>query len=351
MSNDPDMFMVRHHTNDGHNLSVGEPAFLQHSLDFLNILEPIDNLHYPIVGGEKFLLEELHKLHPNFKHIVVTVGAKQGLLASLYALGQDYRYQTISKDRNTGEELAYNHIVYGKRLVHHPAPHWPSFPTLSKLSGMGFTSTPDAAAIRIVTSPNNPNGKEISLNTPLDIWDAAYFNPLFPLYGHTQALNGRMAVFSAAKMFGVSAYRIGWVGTNEASLAKFAAEYVEKSTTGVCILAQNQMAGILRHIRRYGDGIPEFEKARKILEQNATNLHRALDSYIDIYEGAPKGMFAWIKAKDAAKFANALNMAKVQVVPGLACGMTEAGWFRLSIGWQTEYLDKALIDLKKELDA
>jgi histidinol-phosphate/aromatic aminotransferase/cobyric acid decarboxylase-like protein len=349
MANDPDAYMVRHH-NDGYNLSVGEPVFLQQKLDFLTIIEPIFNLHYPLVGGEKDLLKELHKLHPNFKHIVVTNGAKQGLLASFYALNQNYDYETISVDRKTKEEIKYKHTINGSSLVYTPAPHWPSFPTLAKLSNIGFTHMQDAAAIKLLTSPNNPDGLEVDDSVPCDIWDAAYYNPLYPVYGHTHALTARISVFSGAKMFGVSSFRIGWVGTNDDRIAKFVAEYVEKSTTGVSVLSQTQMSGILRHTRLYGDGKLELEKASKVLESNAESFHRYLDKYLDLYKGAPKGMFTFVKVRDLEKFQNALATAKVQVVPGRACGMQEDGWFRFSIGWQPEYLDPALRELKKVLD-
>lgn len=329
---DSDMFMVRHHT-DGHNLSVGEPAFLQHTLDFLTIVEPIENLHYPLVGGEKELLEELHKLHPKYKYIVVANGAKQALLASIYALKEQHPAST--------------------EFVEHVAPYWPSFPTLARLSGLKFTTAPPvpyAGSITIATSPNNPNGEEPRIIELFDIWDAAYYNPYFPVYGHTKALEAKIAIFSGSKMFGVSSFRIGWLCTDNEYLAKLAAEYVEKSTTGVSGLSQTQMAGILRHVRRYKDAVPEFMKARKLLELNANSFHRALDSHIDIYKGAPQGMFAFIKVKDEQKFTGALKTAKIQVVPGYACGMTESGWFRFSLGWQSEYLDAALIDLGKVLN-
>jgi aspartate/methionine/tyrosine aminotransferase len=324
---DSDMFMVRHHT-DGHNLSVGEPAFLQHTLDFLTILEPVENLYYPLVGGEKELLEELHRLHPKYKYIVVANGAKQALLASIYALKEQH---PVSSE-----------------YVEHSAPYWPSFPTLAKLSGLKF-SVKTVDGIRIVTSPNNPDGME-SITDPPDIWDAAYYNPFYPVYGHTKELAAKITIFSGSKMFGVSSFRIGWLCTDNEYLAKLAAEYVEKSTTGVSGLSQTQMAGILRHVRRYKDAVPEFMKARKLLELNANSFHRALDSHIDIYKGAPQGMFAFIKVKDEQKFTGALKTAKIQVVPGHACGMTESGWFRFSIGWQSEYLDAALIDLGKALN-
>jgi alliinase-like protein len=349
MSLENDMFMVRSHV-DGHNLSVGEPDFLQKNLDFLTIVEPIIDLNYPILGGEKELIEELHRLHPKFKYIVVTNGAKQGILAAIYALSQDFTFETSSTDRKSGEKLIYKHKVYGRKLVHHSAPFWPSFKTLTNLSGLSFTSSPDSAAIKIVTSPNNPNGSEGDDESSIDIWDAAYFNPLFPVYGHTKEFKATTTIFSGSKMFGVSGFRIGWLCTDDERIAKLAAQYVEATTTGVSLLSQAQMAGILRHARRFGDAIPEFKKSKKVLENNAEVFHESLDSYIDIYEGAPKGMFAFVKVKELEKFNNALKKAKVQVVPGHVCGMREEGWIRFSLGWQTEYLEKALIDLKKALN-
>jgi histidinol-phosphate/aromatic aminotransferase/cobyric acid decarboxylase-like protein len=350
MSFDNDQLMVRTVEPGGFSLSAGEPSFLQDTLSFLKTVEvPTEPLRYPALGGEKDLLEELHRLHPEFKYIVVANGCKQALLGSLHALSQTRTFETIIKERNK-EPVTKIDIVHGRHLVYHKAPYWPSYTTLARLSGMHFTSRYDPNAIRIVTSPGNPDGTEIEDNEPVDVLDNAYINPIFPVYGHTKRPKALINCFSGSKMFGLSGIRIGWMGTDDPFIAKKVAEYVESSTTGVSLLSQLHMASVLRHVRRFQDAVPEFIKAQKVLHSNFDSLGLLLGEFcIKMNVEAKRGMFGFIQLKDPPKFDLALKSSKVSVVPGKACGMKEDGWYRLSLGWGNDYTQRALQALRKEL--
>ena len=350
MSFDNDSLMVRGSESGGFNIAAGEPAFITDTLSFLNTVEiPTEPLRYPKLGGESELLEELHRLHPEFKHVVVANGCKQALLSSLHVLSQTRTFETVVRERNK-EPVTKTELVQGRHLVYHKAPYWPSFKTISQISHMGFTSSYDINAIRIATSPNNPDGSEVDDNEPVDILDASYFNPIYAVYGHTKRPNALINCFSGSKMFGLSGIRIGWMCTNDSFIAKKVAEYVESTTTGVSLLSQLHMASVLRHSRRFQDAVPEFIKAQKILHSNFDSLGLLLGEFCITMNVQPrKGMFGWIQVKDHAKFDLALKASKVSVVPGRACGMKEDGWYRLSLGWGNDYTERALHALRKEL--
>ena len=256
--------------------------------------------------------------------------------------------ETIVRERNK-EPVTHKELVHGRSLIYHSAPYWPSYKSLAKIAGMGFTNAKDIAAIKVSTSPNNPDGSEADPNESVDILDCAYYHPFHPVYGHTQKPHGTVNVFSGSKMFGLSGLRVGWAGTNHKGLAEKMGHYVEMSTTGVSLLSQMHMAAILRHVRRFQDAVPEFKKAQLVLQSNAGHFVLLLGEFCDKMSGCPKGMFQWVKAKDPIKFDLALKRAKVSYVPGSACGMTEHGWYRFSMGWMGSYTEMALRALRREL--
>ena len=111
---------------------------------------------YPTLGGDEGLRDALRAYHlrvhgKHYDHVVITTGAKQALLAGIYALREDDLLTSL----------------------YHPTPYWPSYPVLAKLSGLDFfTTDAGALSLRVATAPNNPNGSEIIEARPY-ILDAA----------------------------------------------------------------------------------------------------------------------------------------------------------------------------------
>ena len=69
------MFMVRTSEQGGYQLAAGEPAFIQDTLQFLNIVEPItEPLRYPSLNGEPELLEEYIICIPNLNILSSAMG-------------------------------------------------------------------------------------------------------------------------------------------------------------------------------------------------------------------------------------------------------------------------------------
>lgn len=323
------MSMVRDHVEGEFNLAVGEPFFLQKGV--YGPLYPTGYktpVLYPALGGEKKLVDLLKARHPD-KHIVVTNGAKQALAASIYAI-----------DRSSNGHSS---------AVYHPAPYWPSYPTIASMSGLGFRANHGLATdVTVITYPNNPTGVQPSLmDQEYDIWDAAYASLIYGFTGKEP--KHKMSVWSAAKLFGVSGYRIGWVATENERLAQLAAEFVEKTTSGVSILSQMFLYRLLGEIKSSSlHSEEQFTKIGSELLCETSNEFMHLAMHVPIFErieGHPlcgQGMFAWVKAKDPARFELALELAKVKVVAGKHCGQNEPGWYRISLGVMPDVMRAAV---------
>lgn len=328
-----DMQLVRSHDPGSFNLAVGEPFFLQEHLPFAQAIAPCGPFLYPQSRGEPELLFELERRHHGM-HCVVTNGAKQAISACLSA----YK------------------VVYGKTYAHHSPPYWPSYPILAhKELELGLNppmgcldsgSVPQMdppGEVRIVTSPNNPDGGESTEDC--DIWDAAYAHSV---YGFTKPPDHwNVAIYSAAKLFSLSGLRVGWIVTADAKLADAVSTYVERFTSGVCVTSQRHVAAVLKHLRVHDDHA-FFDEARKQLLRNGEVFKRLMGDRVANFAGVPRtgmGMFAWFCVADPEPFEVALATSKVRVVTGEACGWPAtpgSSWYRMSMGHHERHTEQAL---------
>ena len=301
-----DMALVRDNVPGGFNLAVGEPYFLHEVYGSLYPQHFGGKVTYPLLTGDPELVEMLRQRFGG-QHVVITNGAKQALLASCYAL-------QLQRDRDPDQQ-------YDFLQVYHPAPFWPTYPTIADLSGLGFTSVGMSKnSLNILTAPNNPNGSmEDQTRLQWDIWDAAYASRI---YGWDYLVPfHRISVWSGAKLYGPSGYRVGWLATSDKHLATLAAEYVEKTTSGVATPSQYFMKGLLKNLASLS---PEedarlHQKARKML-LDTSNEFMELRHHFKTVDGVPlhgAGMFAWVQAKDPDDFKRLLGLAKVKVVSGM----------------------------------
>lgn len=334
-----DMQLVRTHEEGGFNLAVGEPFFLEDHLAFAQAVCPEPPFYYPQSRGEPELLRELERRHQGL-HVVVANGGKQAISAALAAYAE----------------------VYGATSATHSVPYWVSYPVLARREFPTFGLNPDekqqgtvasyfdtpTAPVRITTSPNNPDGVE-SPDKDCDIFDAAYASPV---YGFTTPpRHWTVAIYSASKMLGLSGLRVGWAVTTDARLAASMATFVERFTSGVCVTAQRHVAAVLAHLRRHDDHA-YFDAARRDLLANGKTFMDLLGDRMLTVQGVPttgKGMFAWfqVPAADQESFKAALVTAKVRLVTGEACGATEPGWWRMSMGQRPNVTQEALEALSR----
>jgi aspartate/methionine/tyrosine aminotransferase len=332
-----DLQMARGSADGEFNLAIGEPFFLQQILlPAVKLDEHPQPLTYPQVGGEDQLKEQLHRLYPQYQYVVVTNGCKQAIEAAFYA---------------------FRKVEMRDRVFHH-TPYWPSYPTLAANRGLQFnTVSHREMTIFVATSPNNPDGTELPAN-PLwkkyrygigpvwDLWDAAYAHPMYGYQGVPP--EHRVAVFSAAKLLGLSGLRVGWLCTNDQKLAEKAAYFVEITTSGVSVSSQVTVAAYLRAFSDPNQMMKLTDlgfEARAALMTNGDLFYSNIGHLVSGTRGVPasgQGMFAWFKARNPEVFDRALKQAKVKVVTGDACGEKEPGWYRMSMGQMPEYTEQAL---------
>ncbi len=324
-----DSQMIVRNSEDGvYNFSLGEPYFLQQAFaETFNFSSASSNkdFPYPSYGGQSSLIEELKHLHPG-KHIVVANGGKQSLLAAMYAFKQSTENDDLT--------------------VHHTAPFWPSYPGLSYSSGLNFSTTDlGPHSLSVITAPNNPSGSvKFNKDKTYDVADMAYAHKI---YGYEETPKNLVAVYSASKVYGLSGYRIGWLVTEDEKLAESARHYVEITTSGVSSLSQAAMTNVLQ-IFRHNEGLVNkfYELGEKYLKINADIFNSTIAQFCDQVYGVPTygagggGMFAWAHVSLYEKFAAAVKEAKILLVSGESCGMTEKGWVRISMG-QTNDITKA----------
>lgn len=331
------MQLIARGASDGDNLAIGSPDLIERELRTGGWPSPYPSF-YPAPEGSPRLLDELRVGHPG-RHVVVTNGAKQALLAAFYAY-----QQTGSKD------------------VYHQAPYWPSYPTLARLAGLRFfsdetemrNSAPSGeewSYVRALTSPNNPDGRQS--NYPCDIWDAVYASSIYGWDGVEPTAT--TIVSSLSKLLGLPGLRVGWLATKDPELARLAAQYVEITTSGVSTLAQEAAAAALRWVRENeAKALQRVEVIQALLATNGQAFNALIGPSCAIVRGVPRdgtGMFAWFKVWDdeAMVFKAALQRAKITLVSGAACGMTEPGWWRMNMALDTRTTRAALERLAKEL--
>lgn len=335
-----DIQMSRSHNGEGWNLALGEPVALQEGLRAAHAQVLGGNYAYPKMNGEPELVEVLRKKYPG-KHIVVANGAKHALLASFYAL----------RDR---------------LFVYHRPPYWPSYPTLAKIAGLKFVdtfidATPSVTQrITCETYPNNPAPYDnFSSYTP-NIWDAVYADK--KLYGWDgEEVPAGIKIEGAAKMFGLAGLRVGWLVTPSEAIAREASNYVEMTTSGVCVSAQRHVAGVFTFFERYDPEETIKAKVGKVIKENGAIWRHYLRNYIPEEDtmGVPvdhPGMFAFFKtaghSDSDVDFKEALSRAKVSLVTGEACGYRPefyGHWWRMNMGHTNDYTEQALKALSKEL--
>jgi aspartate/methionine/tyrosine aminotransferase len=260
-------------------LGYGNPGFLQEEWaqnNFLNSLNTRSLMPYKFAKKNDLKLEkeilELHIANTNVKisdktRIVVSVGAVQSLQAAMYAL------KTIK----------------GLNQLYIPKPYWVRFNDFAKL--MGLTIVDQAVnSISLVTSPNNPDGKDQS-NIPTDIRDACYNWTHYT--DNVKEFDDLISIFSLSKLSGHSSTRIGWAVVQDPAVADLMQYYVNIITSGVSIEAQKNAAEIIHYINNNKSFLIN---AKEILVNRYKDVVNVIETQkIPIKVLSDQGMFLYIK--------------------------------------------------------
>jgi aspartate/methionine/tyrosine aminotransferase len=256
--------------------------------------------------------------------VTVTVGAKNGLFLVFKALSR-----------------------LGYKRIFSDAPYWVSFPAIASEAGLEFVvNSPEdnfrsldvSTDVLLITSPNNPNSAltsresvdAIRLSKPglKVIHDAVYESKAYG-FEKLEDLGADIKVYSAAKRYGLSGIRVGWVTTKWQELDSHLQELTEIITSGVCTLAQNMVADIITLMdeNSYSKNM-FYSECSSAFKANRESFIKGLGSAIDEQTAqsvlSRGGMFVWLPA-------DGLNMqSEVRFVKGEAFGAP--GMVRFSLG-------------------
>lgn len=247
-----------------------------------NLESVADGCDYQAPEGYTYLVEALEERYGD--RVVITSGAKQGLLAVFYAL----------------RKLGQTHIAMR-------SPYWSQMPEAIRLGGLGLHlgNEPTWGTSYLIVSPNNPDGhvttrdeawelkkKCDKLGTFL-VHDAAYHTPVY--IGDDRPLAGT-TIYSASKMYGLSGLRVGWIVTDDPRIRQLASDYVEASTVGVSLLSQQVMLNIVEHERAHPSDADVFHQmARELLNDNKRLVRTLSPEVLDTSDMAEHGIFGWFK--------------------------------------------------------
>ena len=316
-------------------LSFGEPKIVMDAL-FRQLnrtgsklkmpkLNDLTKWEYQPAAGKPDLVAILEKKYD--ARVVVCNGAKQALFGSMFALHKA-----------------------GFRGIHYEKPYYPANPSITKSVGLTWTEA-DKADCFLITSPNNPDGK----NTPtLDIlksWyrgptihDAAYYTDIYLPDGEIPLPMGHIQVFSMSKMYGLSGLRIGYAVCHSEKYYQDMVDYIEMTTAGVSTASQD----IARNIEMFFRDNPACYKAfvseaRASIANNRKLLSQLNPDVLTVMDCQSNSMFAWCKKGprlDSKK-------AKVHVLSGTLFGADDS-IIRMNIAVPHEVLKEAIDRLNNE---
>jgi len=353
------------------NLTVGEPknetpaSAVDQAVARLNTRQ----IKYTAASGTPEMKEairaytaENYGRTPSRANILVTVGAKQALINTLYAVV------------DPGDEVI---------LL---APYWVSYPEMVKLvHGVPLTVAPIEGSLTpqledvitavtprtravICNSPNNPSGMvyppefvaglvaycqahEIYLIMDDIYHKLAYGNtPWVPGYQYTQKdIDSAylIVVNGVSKTYGMTGFRIGWVVAPQ-DLIKVMTNVQGQTTSGVSVVTQDAAVGALQGSQA------AVTELRDFIQSNRDLVLTGLSALEDVTCVAPEGAFYCLPnfsfynpdSRNLAEFL--LEKAYVAVVPGVDFGME--GHIRISFAGDSDDVIEGIRRIRWALD-
>jgi aspartate/methionine/tyrosine aminotransferase len=304
-------------------LGYGNPGFLQ-ELWHNNLIIEMNPKYMTYQSGKKNLPElenEIKDIHSHYKNaiindktkIVITVGAVQALQAAL---------------------SYYKSKGYNKIYIPHP--FWGRFEDFTNQANLIITDKPDADSFNLVTSPNNPDGKD-QTHIDTQIRDACYNWDHYS--DNTYCLNDEITVFSLSKLSGYSSSRIGWAVVKTPEIAEYMQNYVNIFTSGVSIESQLSAHLIIKHLNQNPELLIE---SRNILKKRKAIFQEIiLNNKIPIKILSNDGMFCYIECSNEL-----IEKLNIEVVGYSFFKDNNIHAFRLNIGTNTLVFNEFINRLK-----
>lgn len=287
-------------------LRYGDPVFMHSYWDSL----PSSPTTVPPLGYQKegltSLKQSITNLHRRYqnvdyedKHIVIGNGATQLLAAAFHTIG---RYNGVSAK----------------------PPHFPRFEGIAGYTGIEFSHS-GIGAIKIITSPNNPDGKFQDWPKSNYILDASYNWPTYVQFA-TDYSKGPIVIFSAAKALGLASSRVGWAFVEDEGIANAMQAYIEMTTSGVSVDGQ---ARVQLAIEQAMEAINSpFAYGASVLESRWKQI-RYIKQNLPFEVISDNGMFLWASGEGIKNF---FKERDILFVDGEACGMYTGEYVRVNIG-------------------
>ena len=288
------------------------------------------SMHYMTPRGYSPFVKTLEAKYES--PCIVTVGAKQALMVSFLSM----------------KKLGFTKIAI-------TSPYWTSIPSIVETCGMELVVFDNYDSLLnhfwnnpseinnlpvLIVSPNNPDSVVVDksvfsqLNTlkAYIIHDAAYENELYG-FDNTD-LKVDMKIYSAAKQYGISAARIGWIVTKDVQLMRFAEEITETLSSSAGILDQILTMRIMNILTRDS----KLYKIIRSMTQDVISSRRhaflsQLDSKyfdkdgIEFAKINQNGIFIWLKKSEIELIPSDI---KIRWIDGANFG--DSRYIRLCIG-------------------
>ncbi|MHA2137767.1 MAG: pyridoxal phosphate-dependent aminotransferase [Candidatus Hodarchaeales archaeon] len=292
------------------------------------------------------------ELNPN-EEIIVTSGAKQSILASIYAL------------LNRGDKILF------------PEPYWVSYPDMTRLSGGQFLTVPmqedfslnkesikeilsnTQVKVLLLNSPNNPTGHILSsseLSFVKDLIEDANLmiiaDEIYNDYMYipssfktilTELKNWReniIVVNGFSKTYSMTGFRLGYSIANK-SLSQGILRFIQASTSCATTFCQWGAVTALKHRFDAQKVIEDVFPARRqlLLDEVSTIDGLSLDSV----DGAFYGFIRYSHSDKPSELVveEILNHANVATIPGTAFGDSADGYFRVAFSRSEEEITEA----------
>ena len=313
-------------------LSFGEPKAVAKALyRHLNIFgspfkmptfEDMSKWEYQPAAGNSDLTSFLEKKYG--ARVVVCNGAKQALAAAC----------------NTMADKVKPNI--GPPSIYYNVPYYPANPiATSKFYRIGDM---DLADCLLITSPNNPDGRNYTNAQLMDmqtrkpmIHDAAYYSPIYLPQDQFPIPIGRVQIYSMSKSYGISGLRIGYAVCHDESYYKPIVDFMEETTAGVSAASQQVALNIETFFAEHPDSKLQFEaEAREEIRESMMELKMIDPDVLTVMPCPHNSMFAWAIPGPALDY----KAAKVYILPGELFG--QPGMVRLNIAHPAEVIREAV---------
>ncbi len=292
------------------------------------------------------------ELNPN-EEIIVTSGAKQGILASIYAL------------LNRGDKILF------------PEPYWVSYPDMTRLSGGQFLTVPmqedfslNQEAIKetlsntqvkalLINSPNNPTGhilssselffvKDLIEDANLMIIADEIYNDYMYIPSSFKTIltelkdwrENIIVVNGFSKTYSMTGFRLGYSIANK-SLSQGILRFIQASTSCATTFCQWGAVTALEHRLDAQKVIEDVFPARRqlLLDEVSTVDGLSLDSVDGAFYGFIK--YTYSDKPSELVVEEILNHANVATIPGTAFGDSADGYFRVAFSRSEDEIKEA----------